>query len=66
VVAFFERLGFGCTKSAATGACEQALEPAQRKPTDCGGIGSGLEQRMSRFAVDIFKKPAELRETQID
>jgi hypothetical protein len=38
----------------------------RRKLADCGRIGSGFEHRMSRFAVDILKMPAELRETQSD
>lgn len=63
---FFKCLGLGCTESAATGTCYEALEPAQRKPADRGGIGSGFEHRMSRLAVDIFKMLTELRETQID
>src|SRR6516225_3334104 len=58
--------GLACTQSAATGARHEALEPAQRKPGDRRGIGSGFDHRMSRFAVDILKMPTELREAQVD
>jgi hypothetical protein len=40
----------------------KALQPAQRKPGDRSGIGSGFEHRMGRFAMDIIKMPAKLRE----
>ena len=63
---FFERLGFSCTESAATGARYEVLEPAQRKRGDRRAIGSSFEHRMGRFAVDILKMPTELRKTQID
>jgi len=63
---FFERLGFGDTESATAGARYESLQPAQRKPGNCSGIGSGFEQRMGRFAVEIVKVPTEFRKAQID